>query len=89
MRIARSEECILQLLVALGPTYGLDLVQASRGILKRGGIYVTLGRMEEKGLVRSSPGDAGRRIYSPTPLGERLLLAADFVAGRVRLDQKA
>jgi DNA-binding PadR family transcriptional regulator len=29
--------------------YGLQLVAASRGRLKRGTVYVTLRRMEEKG----------------------------------------
>ena len=33
--------------------YGLELVDASRGTLKRGSVYVTLARMEEKGFVDS------------------------------------
>ena len=33
--------------------YGLQLVAASRGRLKRGTVYVTLGRMEEKGYITS------------------------------------
>lgn len=85
MRLARSEHVILQLLVAQGPSYGLELVNASRGRLKRGGIYVTLGRMEEKGLVRSSAGEGGRREYRPTALGERALLAAKLFAGQIRM----
>jgi DNA-binding PadR family transcriptional regulator len=54
----------------------LELVKASRGRLKRGGICVTLGRMEAKGLVRSVAVLEGRRLYRPTPLGERAHLAA-------------
>jgi DNA-binding PadR family transcriptional regulator len=73
-----------------GPCYGLDIVQASRGRLKRGSIYVTLGRMEEKGFVTSSAGgNDGRRRYRPTALGERALLAARAFAGKIRLEAKA
>jgi DNA-binding PadR family transcriptional regulator len=89
MRLARSEHVVLQLLVAAGPQYGLELVNASRGRLKRGGIYVTLGRMEDKGLVMSSDGEGGRRQYRPTALGERALLAAKLFAGQIRLGGKA
>ena len=56
--------------------YGLELVDASKGRLKRGSIYVTLGRMEVKGFVQSrqedrAPGAIGlpRRLYRPTPYG--------------------
>ena len=59
--------------------YGLELVAASKGRLKRGTVYVTLGRMEEKGLVTSrledAPPDAGglpRRLYEATALGRRV-----------------
>ncbi|HEX5215865.1 MAG TPA: PadR family transcriptional regulator [Vicinamibacterales bacterium] len=83
MRLAKSESVILTLLAARADAYGLELVEASRGRLKRGGIYVTLGRMEEKGLVSSRAGDNGRRLYKPTALGERALLAARIFAGQV------
>ena len=33
--------------------YGLELVEASNGRLKRGSVYVTLARMEAKGFVTS------------------------------------
>jgi DNA-binding PadR family transcriptional regulator len=62
--------------------YGLGLVTESAGALKRGTVYVTLGRMEAKGFVMSEqeashPGAIGlpRRIYRITPLGERALTA--------------
>jgi DNA-binding PadR family transcriptional regulator len=89
MRVARSERLILSLLVSRGPSYGLELVKASRGKLTRGGIYVTLGRMEEKGLVASSAAEAGRRVYRPTALGERALVAARVFSGELRLGAKA
>ena len=85
MRLALSETLVLTLLTSRGPCYGLELVGASRGRLKRGGIYVTLGRMEGKGIVISKAAEGGRRLYRPTALGERALLAAQVFAGRVRL----
>ena len=75
----------MTILVSDGPCYGLELVAVSRGQLKRGGIYVTLGRMEEKGLVNSKVGEDGRRRYAPTSLGERALLAARLFAGEIRV----
>jgi hypothetical protein len=47
--------------------YGLELVAESSGRLTRGGIYV----------------GSGRRLYEPTALGHRALLAARFVAGEI------
>lgn len=85
MRLPASEHLILRLLVAQGPCYGLELVAASRGALKRGGVYVTLGRMEEKGMVKSIKGENGRRHYRPTALGERALAAARVFSGQIRL----
>ena len=77
-----KERLILDLLVSQGPLFGLQLVALAKGALKRGTVYVTLGRMEAKGFVRSEqeaahPGAIGlpRRIYVPTPLGERVLRA--------------
>jgi DNA-binding PadR family transcriptional regulator len=90
MRLPASERAILALLIDRGePGYGLELVGASRGRLKRGGIYVTLGRMESKGLVTSQPAEGGRRLYRPTALGERALLAARVFAGEIKLGAKA
>ena len=89
MQLPNSERVILQLLVAKGPCYGLELVESSRGALKRGGVYVTLGRMDEKGLVKSTAGESGRRLYKPTALGERALAAAHVFTGRIKLGAKA
>jgi DNA-binding PadR family transcriptional regulator len=75
-----KERLILDLLVSEGPLFGLQLVALSKGALKRGTVYVTLGRMEEKGYLTSEqealPAGAiglSRRIYRPTPLGQRVL----------------
>src|SRR5262245_45728806 len=77
-----KERLILELLVANGPLFGLALVDRSAGALKRGTVYVTLGRLENKGLISSEqepahPGAIGlpRRIYRVTGLGERVLRA--------------
>jgi PadR family transcriptional regulator, regulatory protein PadR len=48
-----KEALILELLVEQSEMYGLQLVAASKRRLKRGTVYVTLGRMEEKGLITS------------------------------------
>lgn len=87
--LPKSERVILTLLVAKGPCYGLELVTSSGGALKRGGIYVTLGRMEQKGLVRSGAGETGRRLYRPTALGERALSAVQLFEGRLKLGARA
>ena len=86
-RLPAKQELILELLIGRREMYGLELVAASRGRLKRGTVYVTLGRMEEKGYIRShledAPPDAGglpRRLYEATPLGRRVLDAWAHVA---------
>ncbi len=82
-----KERLILELLVADGPQFGLQLVQRSEGALKRGTVYATLARMEAKGFVDSEqeapvPGAIGlpRRIYRPTALGRRVLRAWTVLA---------
>ena len=85
-----KEALILDLLVREPALYGLQLVAASKGRLKRGTVYVTLGRMEEKGYISSrledAPPEAGglpRRIYEPTAFGRRVLDAWTHVARRL------
>jgi hypothetical protein len=74
-----KEALILDLLLREEEMYGLQLVAASGQRLKRGTVYVTLGRMEEKGYIVSrleSPAGAGglpRRQYKATALGRRVL----------------
>ena len=79
MRLPATERLILALLSNEGPSYGLQLVAASRGRLKRGGIYVTLGKMEEKGLVSSTAHPDGRRVYELKGLGLRALAAIEII----------
>ena len=80
--LSSKESLILELLIGAKEMYGLELVAASAGTLKRGTVYVTLGRMEEKGYVSSrlegavpKAGGLPRRIYAPTPLGREILAA--------------
>ena len=82
-----KEALILDLIVQESEMYGLQLVAASKGRLKRGTVYVTLGRMEEKGFIsstlESAPADEGglpRRIYEATAFGRRVLAAYARVA---------
>ena len=85
--LSAKETIILELLARGRERYGLELVAASRGRLKRGTVYVTLGRMEEKGYITSrlqdAPPDAGglpRRLYEATALGQRMLAACRHLA---------
>src|SRR5436190_6783268 len=95
-RLSPKEAVILELLVHTREMYGLELVAASRKRLKRGTVYVTLGRMEEKGYIQSrvapapsADGGLPRRMYAPTAFGRRVLaawtnLARQLVAGFAR-----
>jgi PadR family transcriptional regulator, regulatory protein PadR len=81
-RLSAKEALILELLAQRDELYGLQLVAASKGRLKRGTVYVTLGRMEDKGYIRSrteaSPEGAGglpRRVYAATAYGVRVMKA--------------
>src|SRR5262245_19614972 len=82
LTLSPKESLILELLIERPELYGLQLVAASKRRLKRGTVYVTLGRMEDKGYIRSrletAPADVGgmpRRLYQATPLGRRVLAA--------------
>lgn len=82
LTLSRKELLVLELLLRHQEQYGLQLVAASKGRLKRGTVYVTLGRMEEKGYITSkleaAPSGAGglpRRVYTATALGRRMFAA--------------
>ena len=87
--LSATEGVILDLLGRSNEMYGLELVAASGGELKRGTVYVTLGRMEEKGFISSrldDPPPSGglpRRLYTATSYGRELHAAR--VALRRRL----
>jgi len=90
LTLSGKEHVVLDLLVSRREMYGLELVSASRGRLKRGTIYVTLGRMADKGYVTSVPEDGPpetgglpRRLYSPTALGRAVLASWNEARGRL------
>src|SRR5436305_7235006 len=85
-RLSSKEALILRLLVARGEMYGLELVNESGGELKRGTVYVTLGRMADKGYVesRTVPQDDGsgmpKRLFQATGYGARVLNAWELAS---------
>ena len=78
-KLSRKEMLTLQMLIGKGEMFGLEMVEASEGELKRGTIYVTLGRMSDKGYIESreeprTMPEIGipRRKYLATGLGEKV-----------------
>ena len=95
-RLSQKEIVILTLLVSMSESYGLALVEASQGHLKRGTIYVTLSRMAKKGYVdsREEPtkeGEIGppRRVYWVTGKGKRALDAWELFLEYAKQGKKA
>jgi PadR family transcriptional regulator, regulatory protein PadR len=91
-RLSPKESLIVELLLRDTELYGLQLVASSRGRLKRGTVYVTLGRMEDKGFITSRevapPPDEGglpRRIYRATALGRHVYEAWNMAAAHMAL----
>jgi PadR family transcriptional regulator, regulatory protein PadR len=92
-RLSVTERLIVELLSAHDEMFGLQMVEMSAGRLKRGTVYVTLGRMQEKGYLesRQEPLPEGaiglpRRLYRPTGLAMRILAAwktaeAQYISG--------
>jgi len=81
-KFSTAERLIVELLAHHGELFGLQMVEQSGGRLKRGTVYVTLGRMHEKGYLESRQeampeGAIGlpRRLYRPTGLALRVLAA--------------
>lgn len=81
-QLSATERVIIELLSNHQELFGLQMVQLSEGRLKRGTVYVTLGRMQEKGYLesRQEPLPEGaiglpRRMYRPTGLALRILAA--------------
>ncbi|MFM8534381.1 MAG: hypothetical protein ACKOEC_12485 [Acidimicrobiia bacterium] len=81
-KLSGTERIIIELLSEHQELFGLQMVGLSAGALKRGTVYVTLGRMQEKGYLESRQeplpdGAIGlpRRLYRPTGLALRILAA--------------
>ena len=83
----KAEMLVMRLLHGeSGGMYGLEIVEASEGAVKRSSVYVLLGRLQEKGFVKSvtPKGDQQhpgllRPIYRLTADGTRVLAAADAI----------
>ena len=90
-RLSGVEEDILMLLVGR-ELYGLAIIEASKSAvgggraLRLGSLYVTLYKMEDRGLVRSRYGDERlkerggnrRRYYTATEAGAETLRAVQL-----------
>jgi len=85
-RLSGKEAVVLELLYG-GEQYGLEIVRLSEGRVKRGTVYTTLNRMQQKGYVQSRseekpahvPG-IPRRLFRATPYGLRLLEAHELAS---------
>lgn len=93
-RLSGTEFIIMKLLTsARGEMFGLELVKASNGNLKRGTVYVTLGRLQDKGYItsrREEPEDGvsiPKRLYKPTGLGARVFQAISGAGGHAWLKE--
>lgn len=74
--LSEKEQLILGLLISNQWMYGLEMVKASRRKLKRGTVYVTLSRMEEKGYIsaveQAEESGPPRRRYAITDRGRHV-----------------
>jgi PadR family transcriptional regulator len=87
-RLGEVEQLVLLAMLRLeGDAYAVpirDLIEQETGIaLARGSIYITLDRLEQKGLVESTmseptpePGGKSRRVFRMRPAGLAALRAA-------------
>jgi DNA-binding PadR family transcriptional regulator len=73
--MSRVQAAILQLLAQRGRMYGMAIVEASRGAIKRGTVYVTLSRMHYRGWVARRGLD-----YEITEYGRDVLALCDHLA---------
>ena len=81
-KLTAKEAFVLSFLTTYPKGYGLEMVRKSRGLLKRGSVYVTLSRMQQKGYVKSEketapPDESGpaRRHYVVTAKGAQAFKA--------------
>ena len=94
-RLGEVEQLVLLAMLRLeGDAYAVpirDLIEQETGIaLARGSIYITLDRLEQKGLVESTmseptpePGGKSRRVFRMRPVGLAALRAARRAVDRL------
>lgn len=92
--LSGKEFLVMSLLIgARREMYGLEMVTKSEGRLKRGTIYVTLNRLEDKGYIKSRDTDGAtgetipRRLYKVTGLGAKVYNALAGAGGRAWLKE--
>src|SRR4051812_12087330 len=80
--LSATEYLIMAMLIGNGAKemYGMQMIEKSAGKLKKGTIYVLLGRLEDKGYVKGRTeaiqGSAiPRRLYRPTGHGMKVFEA--------------
>ncbi len=85
-RLSVKEYVALKMLINAGrELYGLEMVEASKGELRKGTVYVTLTRLEEKGYITSRREKVRdgvsipKRLYKPTGLGARIFRALEGI----------
>ncbi len=83
--LSNKEFIIMQMLSENGEMFGLEMVKESDGELKKGTIYVTLQRMDNKDILESweeerNNNETGiaRRLYAPTDFGDRIFKAQEI-----------
>lgn len=70
---------VLEQLAGGEALYGLQLLEGSNGVLRRGWLYVELAKLEDAGLIVGREHEldpAGRRIYQITSAGQVALRQA-------------
>ena len=97
VRLGEVEQLVLLAVLRLeGDAYAVpirDLIKRDAGVtLARGSIYITLDRLERKGLVESTlseptpePGGKARRIFRIRPAGVTALRAARRAVDRLAM----
>lgn len=97
-RLGEVEQLVLLALVRLGaPAYAVpirEVIADRAGVeLSRASIYITLDRLERKGLLESvfspptgRPGGKGRRMFRLRPAGQASLRAARRAVDRLATD---
>jgi DNA-binding PadR family transcriptional regulator len=90
-RFFESGEVRLALLSLLAgrPMHGYELMKEiearSGGVYKAsaGAVYPNLQQLEDEGLIRSESDDGGKRVYSITPEGKKVLAGQADAVGRI------
>lgn len=88
--LSEKERVILSLLANGDELFGLQIVQLSEGAISKGTLYVTVGRMVEKGFVVSrqeAPREGAlgppRRFYQITGVGREALARVEALEVRL------